>query len=85
VVVSPTVLQTHDGRLGKSFARRQVPDVLRLSSHASCERDFHSSLMKVAQDCKAPAFRTKPLMPFRANSLASVPPPAPEPMMTTTE
>ena len=50
VVVPPTVLQIHAGRLGKSFAIRQVPDVVRLSSHASWLKANHSSLRKVAED-----------------------------------
>ena len=85
VVVPPTVLQIHAGKPEKSFAMRQVPEVVRGSSQASWLNDFHSSLTKLALDCIAPASSTTTLMPFCASSLASVPPPAPEPMMTTTE
>jgi len=83
--VPPTVLQIHAGRPAKSLATRHVPDVVRLSSQASCPNDFHSSLMKVAGDSRLPASSSTTLTPFRHNSFASVPPPAPEPMMTTTE
>jgi hypothetical protein len=47
-VVPPTVLQIQAGRLGKSLATRQLPDVARLSSQASCKKEFHSSFMKSA-------------------------------------
>ena len=46
VVVPPTVLQIQAGRFGKSLATRQLPEVVRLSSQASCRNEFHSSLMK---------------------------------------
>jgi len=54
-------------------------------SQASWLNDFHSSLMKLALLWAPPASSTTTLMPFWHNSLASVPPPAPDPMMTTTE
>src|SRR5882672_3790963 len=83
-VVPPTVLHIHAGKPGKSFATRHDPDVVRLSSHASWPNDAHSSLMKVAGDSRLPASNSTTLMPFWHNSFASVPPPAPEPMTTTT-
>ena len=46
VVVPPTVLHVHAGRLGKSRATRNDPDVVRLSSQASCVNERHSSLTK---------------------------------------
>ena len=47
-VLPPTVLQIQAGRLGKSLATRQVPDVVRLSSQASWMKESHSSFMKSA-------------------------------------
>lgn len=44
VVVPPTVLQIHAGRLGKSVAIRQSPVEKRLSSQASWPKLSHSSL-----------------------------------------
>src|SRR5579871_1064937 len=85
VVVPPTVLQVHAGRLGKSLATRQEPEAVRLSSHASCLKANHSSLRKVWGDWRSPASSRTTLKPLWQSSLASVPPPAPEPMMTTTE
>ena len=64
VVVPPTVLQIHAGNSGKSFATRQLPDVVRLSVQASCPNDFHSSLMKVADDWRLPASSTTTFTPF---------------------
>src|SRR5512140_561520 len=85
VVVPPTVLQIHAGRPEKSLATRHVPDVVRLSSHANWPNDAHSSLMNVAGDSRLPASSRTTLAPLLHNSFASVPPPAPEPMTTTTE
>src|SRR5579885_151723 len=84
-VVPPTVLQIHAGRFGKSFAMRQVPDVVRLSSHASWLNANHSSLRNVAGDWRCPASSRTTFRPLRQSSLASVPPPAPEPTISTTE
>ena len=42
----PTDLTIHAGRLGKSFATRQLPDVVRMSFQASCVKLSHSSLTK---------------------------------------
>ena len=39
--------------------------------------------MKVAEDWRLPASRSTTAMPFWQSSLARVPPPAPEPMITT--
>src|SRR6202011_5324261 len=85
VVVPPTVLQSHVGRPEKSLATRHVPDVVRLSHQASGPKDAHSSLMNVAGDSRLPASNSTTFTPCLHNSFASVPPPAPEPMTTTTE
>ena len=45
-VEPPTALTIHAGRLGKSCATRQVPDVVRMSFQASCPKLAHSSLTK---------------------------------------
>src|SRR3954466_6450661 len=84
VVEPPTALTIHAGRFGKSFATRQLPDVVRMSDQASCEKLSHSSLTKSCSSMRAPASRITTLTPFCAISLPSVPPPAPEPMITTT-
>src|SRR5690606_13765082 len=84
VVVPPTAFTIQAGRLGKSCDTRQLPDVVRLSSQASCAKLSHSSLMKSSNSWRFPASRITTSMPFWASSLPSVPPPAPEPMMTTT-
>src|SRR5271163_94345 len=55
-----------------------------MSFHASCAKLAHSSLTKSAISLRGPASRITALMPFCANSLPSVPPPAPEPTITTT-
>src|SRR5690242_9988671 len=85
VVVPPTVLHNHVGSPGKSLATRHEPDVVRLSSQASCPNDAHSSLINVAGDSRLPASNKTTFTPCWHSSLASVPPPAPEPMTTTTE
>src|SRR5262249_53844764 len=85
VVVPPTVLQIQAGRPEKSLATRHEPEVVRLSVQASWPNEAHSSLMKVAGDSRLPASSNTTLIPCLHNSLASVPPPAPEPMTTTTE
>ncbi len=85
VVVPPTVLQIHAGRFGKSLAMRQLPEVVRVSLQASWLNEGHSSLTKVPWFCRAPASSSTTGMPFWQSSLARVPPPAPEPMITTTE
>jgi hypothetical protein len=72
------------GRPGKSLATRQLPDVVRWSSQASWPKESHSSLMKSEYSTRGPASRMTTSIPFCASSLPSVPPPAPEPMMTTT-
>jgi len=46
MVEPPTALTIQAGRLGKSFATRQLPDVVRLSSQEICEKLFHSSFTK---------------------------------------
>ena len=85
VVVPPTVLQIQAGRPAKSRATRQLPEVVRLSSHEICRKLFHSSFWKVSMLSCLPASSITTLMPFWASSLPSVPPPAPEPTITTTE
>src|ERR1700735_3809015 len=80
----PTDLTIHAGRLGKSCATRQEPDVVRMSFQASWVKLAHSSLMKSGISWRPPASRITTLMPFCASSLPSVPPPAPEPTMQTT-
>src|SRR5215813_1035893 len=84
VVEPPTALTIQAGRLGKSFATRQLPEVVRMSDQASWVKLSHSSLTKSWISTRAPASRITTLMPFCASSLPSVPPPAPEPMITTT-
>src|SRR5216684_3017992 len=83
-VEPPTDFTIHAGRLGKSLATRQSPDVVRISVHASCVKLSHSLLMKSWSSVRGPASRITALTPFCASSLPSVPPPAPEPIMTTT-
>src|ERR1700691_371156 len=79
----PTDLTIHAGKLAKSLATRQLPDVVRMSVHASCVKLSHSLLMKSCNSVRGPASRITTLTPFCASSFPNVPPPAPEPMMTT--
>ena len=58
--------------------------MVRMSFQASWPKLSHSSLTKSSISWRGPASRMTTLMPLWASSLASVPPPAPEPMMTTT-
>src|SRR3979411_3309478 len=85
VVVPPTVLQIHVGRPEKSLATRHEPDVVRLSSQPSRPKEAHSSLINGAGDSRLPASSSTTFTPCLHNSFARVPPPAPEPMTTTTE
>ena len=55
-----------------------------MSVQASWVKLSHSSLTKSSISWRAPASSMTTLMPFCASSLPSVPPPAPEPTMTTT-
>src|SRR5438045_5379369 len=55
-----------------------------MSDHASWVKLSHSSLTKSWFSMRAPASRITTLTPFCASSLPSVPPPAPEPTITTT-
>ncbi len=64
---------------------RQEPEVVRGSPQLSWLNEGHSSLMKVAGDSRLPASSSTTGTPFWHSSLARVPPPAPEPMITTTE
>src|SRR5258705_9753206 len=84
VVDPPTAFTIHAGRLAKSLATRQLPDVVRMSVQASWVKLSHSSLVKSWFSMRAPASRITTLTPFCASSLPSVPPPAPEPTITTT-
>ena len=72
---------------------RQVGEVLRhapvaggraLVDQAIWAKLAHSSLTKSCISMRPPASRMTTLTPFWASSLPSVPPPAPEPTMTTT-
>ena len=83
-VVPPTVLQVQAGSSGKSRAMRNEPEVVRLSSQASCLNERHSSLTNSSGVWWRPDSRTTTFTPFWQSSLARVPPPAPEPTMTTT-
>jgi len=83
-VEPPTALTIQAGMLGKSLWTRHVPDVVRMSLQASCMKLSHSSLMKSGISKRPPASRITTFTPFCASSLPSVPPPAPEPMITTT-
>src|SRR3954453_10885793 len=84
VVEPPTAFTIQAGRLAKSLATRQLPDVVRMSDHASWVKLSHSSLTKSWFSTRAPASSMTTLTPFCASSLPSVPPPAPEPTTTTT-
>ena len=55
-----------------------------MSVQASWVKLGHSSLMKSENSTRLPASSTTTLTPFCASSLPSVPPPAPDPTMTTT-
>src|SRR5690348_11697918 len=55
-----------------------------MSDQASWVKLSHSSLTKCWFSMRGPASRMTTLTPFCASSLPSVPPPAPEPTITTT-
>src|SRR4051794_25083766 len=55
-----------------------------MSDQASWVKLSHSSLTKSCSSMRDPASRITTLTPFCASSLPSVPPPAPEPTITTT-
>src|SRR5215469_6629671 len=84
MVEPPTALTIQAGRPGKSLCTRQLPEVVRASFQASWVKLSHSSLMKSWFSMRGPASRITTLTPFCASSLPSVPPPAPEPTITTT-
>src|SRR6185437_10652087 len=84
-VVPPTCLQVHAGRSGDVFATYQEPDVVRGSSQVKSANMASSSFLKSAISRRLPASSTTDEMPFCASSFASVPPPAPEPIITTTD
>jgi len=51
-------------QVGKSLATRQLPDVVRMSVHASCVKLAHSLLMKSWISVRGPASRITTLTPF---------------------
>src|SRR5689334_11586775 len=51
----PTDLTIQAGRLAKSLATRQLPDVVRISFHASCVKLSHSLLTKSCSSMRGPA------------------------------
>src|SRR5665213_3641298 len=57
--------------------------MVRGSSQVSCAKASPGTCEKLARDWRAPASSRTTFMPRRVSSWASVPPPAPEPMMTT--
>ena len=59
---------------------RQLPEVVRWSSQASWLNDFHSSLMKLALDCRAPASSTTTRLPATRRRCAAVKPARPAPI-----
>src|SRR3979411_224715 len=60
----PTDLTIHAGRLAKSLPTRQLPEVVRMSVHASCVKLSHSLLMKSCISMRGPASRITTLTPF---------------------
>src|SRR5208282_1001928 len=84
-VVPPTSLQVHAGKSGDVFATYQEPEVVRGSNQVKRPNIPSSSFWKSAISMRFPASRTTDEIPFCASSFASVPPPAPEPMITTTD
>src|SRR5262245_30749360 len=84
MVEPPTALTIQAGSPEKSLATRQLPEVVRLSSQEICTKFAHSLLTNSSISTRGPASRQTTSMPFCANSLDRVPPPAPEPMTTTT-
>ena len=60
------------------------PDWSARIRHESILKASHSEVEKSPCVCSLPASSTTTSMPFCASSLASVPPPAPDPMTTTT-
>src|SRR5579859_1721021 len=84
-VVPPTSLQVHAGRSGEVFATYHEPDVVRGSNQVKSPNMASSSFLKSEISMRLPASSTTDEMPFCASSFASVPPPAPEPMITTTD
>jgi hypothetical protein len=85
IVEPPTALTIQAGSPAKSFATRHVPEVVRGSSQEICPKLAHSSFWKSSISWRPPASRITVSTPFIASSAPSVPPPAPEPITTTTE
>src|SRR5271167_2633800 len=83
-VVPPTVRQCQAGSVGEVLTGSQVPLCERGSSQVSCANASPGFCEKVASDWRLPASNITTLRPRRVSSLAMVPPPAPEPTMTTT-
>src|SRR6188474_1834378 len=82
VVVPPTVLASQAGKPGLVFAGAQSPLLVRGSSQVSCAKASFGTCEKLAVDSRLPASSSTTLIPRRVSSCASVPPPAPEPMIT---
>jgi hypothetical protein len=84
VVVPPTILHVHAGRPGKSRAILHDPEVVRGSSQAILLNASHSSFTKSSWVRRGPASSSTTRTPCWQSSLARVPPPAPDPITTTT-
>src|SRR5271170_3304766 len=72
-------------RSGDDFATYQEPEEVRGSNQVNAPNMPISSFWKSVISMRRPASRTTTEIPFFASSFASVPPPAPEPMITTTD
>src|SRR5271170_1107746 len=72
-------------RSGDDFATYHEPDEVRGSNQVNAPNIPISSFWKSVISMRFPASRTTTEIPFFVSSFASVPPPAPEPMITTTE
>jgi len=81
-VEPPTAFTVHNGAEGDTVAASHVPVACRLSSQVSCPNAAPSSWMNSFGSIRLPASRTTTWIPREASSCATVPPPAPEPMMT---
>jgi len=83
-VLPPTALTIQAGRLGLFSARCQPPAAMRLSSQEIFLNIAHSSFSMSSRVKRLPASSTTLRIFCLASALARVPPPAPEPMITTT-
>ena len=84
-VVPPTPLHVQVGASAKFSAISEAPVHSRLSRQVNLPSMAYSSFSKSVAWKRGPASKTTTSIPFCASSLASVPPPAPEPTITTTE